>query len=93
MSSIPKGYNGKILWIDLSSNVITEENLDESVYRDYLGGYGIGASIIYTRIKHKCGALAKENILGFCPGLLTGNPAPFTGRYMVCGKSPLVSGS
>lgn len=89
MSTISKGYNGKILWIDLSSNAITEEKIDESIYRDYLGGYGLGAYIIYSRLKPKTGALAKESILGFCPGLLTGNPAPFTGRYMVCGKSPL----
>jgi aldehyde:ferredoxin oxidoreductase len=86
---IPKGYNGKILWVNLSSNEIREEKLDETLYRQYLGGYGLGAYVIYSRIKSGCEALGADNILGFCPGLLTGNPVPFTGRYMVCGKSPL----
>ncbi len=89
MSLIPKGYNGKILWVNLSSNEIIEEKLDENIYRQYLGGYGLGVYIIYSRLKPNCDALSPENILGFCPGLLTSNPAPFTGRYMVCGKSPL----
>ena len=89
MSTIPKGYNGKILWVNLSTNEIIEEKIDENIYRQYIGGYGLGAYIIYSRIRPKCDALGPENILGFCPGLLTGNPVPFTGRYMVCGKSPL----
>ena len=89
MSLIPKGYNGKILWIDLSSHEIVEENLDENVYRNYLGGYGLGAYIIYSRLKPMSSPLGPDNIIGFCPGLLTGTPAPFTGRYMVCSKSPL----
>ena len=89
MILIPKGYNGKILWVNLSSNEIKEEKLDENIYKQYLGGYGLGVYIIFSRIKTRCDALGPENILGFCPGLLTGNPVPFTGRYMVCGKSPL----
>jgi len=35
--------------------------------------------------------LEEESILGFFPGLLTGTPAPLTGRYMVVGKSPLTN--
>jgi len=33
--------------------------------------------------------LAPESFLGFCPGLLTGTGAFFSGRYTVVGKSPL----
>ncbi|MEJ2295388.1 MAG: aldehyde ferredoxin oxidoreductase C-terminal domain-containing protein, partial [Candidatus Lokiarchaeota archaeon] len=36
--------------------------------------------------------LGPENILGLCPGLFTGTATPFSGRYMVCGKSPLTGG-
>lgn len=83
------GYTGKILWVDLSKNTITEEEPGEDIYRKYLGGYGLGVYYIYTRIKPNCDPLGPDNIIGFCPGILTGTPAPFTGRYMVCGKSPL----
>ncbi|MHC1591098.1 MAG: aldehyde ferredoxin oxidoreductase family protein [Candidatus Helarchaeales archaeon] len=87
-----KGYHGKILWVDLSKNEIKEETPDDEIYQKYLGGYGLGVYYIYNRIKPKCNPLGPDNILGFCPGLLTGTVAPFTGRYMVCGKSPLTGG-
>jgi len=37
-------------------------------------------------------ALGPENILGLCSGVLTGTGAVFTGRFMVCAKSPLTGG-
>ncbi|MCP4760407.1 MAG: aldehyde ferredoxin oxidoreductase family protein [archaeon] len=83
------GYMGKILWVNLTTKEMTEEEPGEEIYRKYLGGYGLGIYYIYNRIKPGCDPLGPDNILGFCPGLLTGTPAPFTGRYMVCGKSPL----
>ncbi|MBD3350256.1 MAG: aldehyde ferredoxin oxidoreductase [Candidatus Lokiarchaeota archaeon] len=83
------GYMGKILWVDLTKKELKEEKPDEEIYRKYLGGYGLGVYYIYSRLKPKCDPLGPDNIIGFCPGLMTGNAAPFTGRYMVCGKSPL----
>jgi aldehyde:ferredoxin oxidoreductase len=88
-NSQPFGYMGKILWVDLTTKQMKEEVPGEEIYRKYLGGYGLGVYYIYNRINVGCDPLGPDNILGFCPGLLTGNPAPFTGRYMVCGKSPL----
>ncbi|MHA1584650.1 MAG: aldehyde ferredoxin oxidoreductase N-terminal domain-containing protein, partial [Promethearchaeota archaeon] len=82
-------YTGKILWVDLSSNKFTEENVPEDIYRKYLGGYGLGVYYIYKNIQPDCDPMGPENILGFVPGALTGSPAPLTGRFMVCGKSPL----
>jgi aldehyde:ferredoxin oxidoreductase len=89
---MPNGYMGKILWVDLTNGTFTEETPPEDIYKKYLGGYGLGAYYIYSRIKPGCDPLGPDNILGFCPGLFTGTPAPFTGRYMVCGKSPLTGG-
>jgi aldehyde:ferredoxin oxidoreductase len=83
------GILGKILWVNLSTQEFSEENPDNEVYRSYLGGYGLGVYYIYNRIKPKSDPLGPDNILGFCPGLFTGSVAPFTGRWMVCGKSPL----
>ncbi|NIQ37071.1 MAG: hypothetical protein GTN81_00550, partial [Proteobacteria bacterium] len=45
------GYMGRILWIDLSSSKVTEEVLDETRCRDFLGGYGLGARILFTHQK------------------------------------------
>ncbi|MHA1377649.1 MAG: aldehyde ferredoxin oxidoreductase family protein [Candidatus Helarchaeota archaeon] len=87
-----KGYFGKILWVNLNTGELKEEAINDEIYQKYLGGYGLGVYFIYNRIKPNCDALGPENILGFCPGLFTGTIAPFSGRYMVCGKSPLTGG-
>ncbi|MFN2286222.1 MAG: aldehyde ferredoxin oxidoreductase family protein [Anaerolineae bacterium] len=84
-----KGCTGKILVVDLTKRTCEVQELPEEVYRKYLGGYGLGAYYIYKHIKPGCDPLGPDNILGFTPGLLTGSGAPFSGRYMVCGKSPL----
>ncbi|MBA7647106.1 hypothetical protein ES703_54876 [subsurface metagenome] len=79
----------KILWINLSEESIKEEALPEEIYRQYPGGYGLAAKLIYDNMPAKADPLGSEAILGFFPGLLTGTVAPLSGRYMIAGKSPL----
>ena len=69
------GATEKILWVDLSTKEIREEALDEKIYRDYLGGYGLGARILFDRQKPGVDPLGPDNILGFVTGLLTGTDA------------------
>jgi aldehyde:ferredoxin oxidoreductase len=83
------GYIGKILHVDLSNRKLIEEVLDEKIYRDFIGGYGLGAKIIYSRQKAKVDPLGPDNTLGFVTGPLTGTPAITGTRYCVVGKSPL----
>ena len=59
------GYTGKILFVNLSTGLIEEETLDEKMCRDYIGGYGIGARILYSRQKAGVDPLGEENTLGF----------------------------
>jgi aldehyde:ferredoxin oxidoreductase len=89
---VKNGYFGKVLWVDLSKETFEEEELAEELYRQYLGGYGLACKLISERMSAKTAALSPEAIIGFFPGLLTGTSAPFSGRYMVCGKSPLTGG-
>jgi aldehyde:ferredoxin oxidoreductase len=89
---MPGGYIGKILLVDLSTGVITEEPLDQKMCRDYIGGYGIGARIIYSRQKAGADPLGPENTLGLITGPLTGTPVPMAVRYMAVAKSPLTGG-
>ncbi len=86
---MPKGYMGKILWIDLSTEKLEEQELPEEDYRAYLGGYGLATKLIYENMTKNIEPLSPESIFGFFPGLLTGTTAPLTGRVMVAGKSPL----
>lgn len=86
------GYMGKILFVNLSTGKISEETPDESLYRDYIGGYGIGARILYSRQKPKVNPLGPDNMLGLVTGPLTGTPAPTGARYCAVAKSPLTGG-
>ena len=87
------GYMGKVLFVDLSKDELKGEALDEKLCREFMGGYGIGARIIYSRQKAGVDPLGPENILGFMTGPLTGTATPFGSRYgVVVGKSPLTGG-
>ncbi len=86
------GFMGKILWVDLSKKQIREEGLDEKTGRDFLGGYGLGAKIIFDRQKPGVDPLGPDNILGLVTGVLTGTPALGGSRYIMVGKSPLTGG-
>jgi aldehyde:ferredoxin oxidoreductase len=83
------GYMGKILFVNLSTGEINEETPDEQLYRDFIGGYGVGARILYSRQKAGADPLGVDNILGFVTGLLTGTPAITGARYTIVAKSPL----
>jgi len=86
------GYIGKLLFVDLSTGEIKEETPEEKLLKDFIGGYGVGARILYSRQKGGADPLGPENILGIVTGPLTGTPAPFGCRYVVVGKSPLTGG-
>jgi len=80
---------GKVLFVNLSTGELKDEPLDENLCRDFIGGYGLGARIIYDRQKAGVDPLGPENILGFLTGPLTGVEGTFGSRYVVVGKSPL----
>ena len=86
-----KGYNGKILFVHLTSGSVKEEDLPEKVYRDYIGGQGLGARILYERMKPKADPLGPDNILGFVAGPLTGTGIHGS-RYQLVAKSPVTGG-
>ena len=86
------GYMGKILFVNLSTRKIKVEIPEESLYRDFIGGYGIGARILYDRMKPGVDPLGPENILGLITGPFTGTPIPSGARYAVVAKSPLTGG-
>src|SRR5690606_26293808 len=86
------GYAGKMLFVDLSNNVIEEKELTEDMAEKFLGGYGIGAKILYDMMPKGADPLGPENVLGFITGPLTGTKALFGGRYTIVHKSPVTGG-
>src|SRR5512139_1761039 len=85
---MPKGYAGKLLWVDLTSETITTMPLDEGAAASFLGGSGLGAKIIRERLATIRGPLDPSNPLCFMPGLLCGTAVPGANRTTVCALSP-----
>lgn len=89
-----QGYAGKHLEIDLSKGKIQESEFGDDVLRDYVGGRGLAAKILWDRLGRKwekVDPLGPENLLLFLTGPLTGYfPG---GRTCVSGKSPQSNGT
>jgi aldehyde:ferredoxin oxidoreductase len=83
------GTLGRILIVDLTTRTSRVEEVDESVYRSFLGGYGLGAYLMWKHYPAGTDALAPEACFAIVSGLLTGARTPFSGRIQVVGKSPL----
>jgi aldehyde:ferredoxin oxidoreductase len=83
------GTHGRILVVDLTQGTSTVEMVDESVYQRFLGGYGLGAYLMWKHFPPRTDALAPEACFAIVSGLLTGARTPFSGRIQIIGKSPL----
>lgn len=83
------GYTGKILVVNLSTGDVRAEVVPDNLYRDFIGGVGLGVRILFERVKAKADALGPDNVLGFVTGPLTGTDAPASARCAVVAKSPL----
>ncbi len=80
---------GKMLFVDLTSRKIHEEELTEEMARNYIGGYGLGVRIIMERMRPGIDPLGPENILGIGTGPFTGCGVISSSRFTTMGKSPL----
>lgn len=83
------GSHGRVLCVDLSTQTHTVEDIDEHVYQQFLGGYGLGAYLMWKHFPAKTDPLAPEACFAICAGMLTGAKTPFSGRIQIVGKSPL----
>jgi aldehyde:ferredoxin oxidoreductase len=83
------GTHGRILVVDLTAGTSSVEAVDESVYKQFLAGYGLGAYLMWKHFPPRTDALAAEACFAIVSGLLTGARTPFSGRIQVVGKSPL----
>jgi aldehyde:ferredoxin oxidoreductase len=86
------GYMGKFLNVDLSKGTRSEEAVDPQICRDYVGGYGVGARLLYDRIPKGADPLGPQNVLGLLTGPLTGTPAIIGSRFVAVAKSPKTGG-
>jgi aldehyde:ferredoxin oxidoreductase len=81
------GYSGKCIKINLTTKEILIHKTPENLCDQYLGGRGIGVSLIKDRITYNYDS--PEMSLIFATGPLVGTPAPTSGRMSVISRSPL----
>jgi aldehyde:ferredoxin oxidoreductase len=81
-------FYGRVADVDLTTKKIRYYELPEKMIREFIGGKGIGAKILYDELAPKVDPLSPENLLIFAPGPLTGTIAPTSGRWAVVTKSP-----
>jgi aldehyde:ferredoxin oxidoreductase len=83
------GYMDRILHVDLSKGRLWDEPMKEKDAREFAGGSGLAARIIYDMVSADTDPLGPQNPLVFMTGPLVGTAMPSAGRYSVCALSPL----
>lgn len=83
------GHRGKVLFVDLTEQRHWVEPIDEAIYRSYLGGYGLGAWLMWKHFPAGTDPFDPAACFAISAGMLTGLRTPFSGRIQIVGKSPL----
>ena len=83
------GYMGKILRIDLTDKSIAEEELKAEELKQFIGGSGLGAKILFNETDGNTDPLGSENVLIYLTGPFVHTPVPTSGRHCIVAKSPL----
>lgn len=84
-----QGWAGKVLDIDLTNGAVRSYPLDVEIARQYLGGRGLGARLLWDLVGPEVDPLAPENVLIFAAGPLTATGYQTSNRFSVSTKSPL----
>ncbi|MEG2084853.1 MAG: aldehyde ferredoxin oxidoreductase family protein [Clostridia bacterium] len=84
-----KGYAGKILCVNLTTQTTEVFPLSDEDKELYLGGKILAAKILYQNITHKIEPLAEENIIVVTTCPLTANGSPSSSRFNISTISPL----
>jgi aldehyde:ferredoxin oxidoreductase len=86
------GYNGRIARVNLQARSVKIENPDESIYKNYLGGRGLGAYYLFRELAPNIDPLGPENEIIIATSVITGIPIAGMSRCSIVSKSPLTGG-
>src|SRR5450759_2342372 len=82
------GWMGKVLEVDLTTSTVSERPLDMDMARQYLGGRGLGARLLWDEVGPGIDSLSPQNVLIFTVGPLTGTGYQTSNRFSVSTLSP-----
>jgi aldehyde:ferredoxin oxidoreductase len=83
------GFHGRLLHIDLTSGDSSWQDLTERRLRAFLGGVGLGTSLLYDFAPPGVEPFAPANPLVFASAPLVGTGLTTTAKFAVVTKSPL----
>ncbi len=83
------GYMGKVLEVDLSSKASKVRELDVSVYRDFIGGKGLGLWMLQKYLDAPYPPLSPKNPLIFVTGPVNGFLLSGSSKLCAVSRSPL----
>jgi aldehyde:ferredoxin oxidoreductase len=83
------GFHGRLLHIDLNSGKASWRDLEESCLRAFLGGIGLGTSLLYDYAPAGVEPFSPDNPLIFTSAPLVGTGLTTTAKFAVVTKSPL----
>jgi aldehyde:ferredoxin oxidoreductase len=83
------GFHGRLLHIDLNTGQSSWVDIEESRLRAFLGGIGLGTSLLYEYAPAGVDPFAPANPLIFTSAPLVGTGLTTTAKYAVVTKSPL----
>lgn len=83
------GNWGKVLKVDLTAGTTEDLEIEEKLYRDFLGGSGLAAKWFFDNEGWKAEPLSPENPLMIMNGPLSGTSLPGVSRLEICARSPL----
>src|SRR5688500_3746813 len=87
--NVPGGYHGCVLRVDLASGLGERIAVEPRVLRGFLGGSGLGTSLLLDSGAASAGPLAAAAPLVFVFSPLVGSPLTTSAKFAVVSKSPL----
>lgn len=86
------GYMNKMLFVNLSTKEIEIKKIPEEWLRDFIGGPGLGARILYEYMPPNTDVFGPESMVGFLASPFNNSGILMGGRYTVVSKSPVYNG-
>jgi len=87
-----KGWNGKILRVDLTKGTSKITPYTEDIAKRFIGGRGLAVKLLWDELPKGADPLGPENMLIFAAGPYTAYSIPNSGKMVVAAKSPLTGG-
>jgi aldehyde:ferredoxin oxidoreductase len=93
MAGENRGYAGRFLRVDLATGETSHVEFDEETLRQWAGGVGLGAKLLYEEVPPGVDWDSPDNRLIFSSGPLGGTRMPGSGTFTVVTKGPLTGGA